>query len=90
MESRDPIDDFLHRWNALRIQTGPGASASHIWNIHHKRRQQGHKQIFAFGMAAFFVIGLTLFTLNHQLKSKPRVESAQNEYEPFNLYAYEP
>jgi hypothetical protein len=90
MESRDPIDDFSQRWNALTTQSGPKASASHIWNMHHKRRQQGHKQIFAFGLAAFVVIGLTLFTLDHQLKSMPPVESALNQYEPFNLYVYEP
>ena len=90
MESRDPINDFLQRWNSLGTESGPNASASRIWNLHHKKRQREQKQIFAFGMAAFFVLGLTLFTLDHQLKSMPPVESAPNQYEPFNLYVYEP
>jgi len=91
MESIDPLDDFLLRWNTLRAQSSPpNASASQIWSLYRKKRQQEQKQIFAFGAAAVMVMGLTLFTLNQQLNSTPQVETAINPYEPFNLYVYEP
>jgi|GEM_PF-3077579 len=90
MEPGNSIDDILLYWNRFRAHSAPATSANQIWNQYNTKRWQEQKQIFAFGIAAVLLIGLSVLTINMQPKEKEAIEPTPKEYEPFNLYVYEP